>query len=82
MASILDFPNLPPAVQQAILNGPAEAPPEGVTPDFTNPPNGNSEALAVIIICTILATLALIGRLYSRAFLIKKLHIEDCSSSV
>lgn len=81
MAAINDFPNLPPAVQQAILNGPAETPPEGVTPDFTDPPNGNREALAIIIVCMTLATLAVIGRLYSRAVLVKKLHIEDCSSS-
>lgn len=78
MSSIYDFPNLPLAVQQAILNGPAETPPYGITPDFTNPANRNGVALAVIVICISLTGLALLCRVYSRAFLVKRLHIEDC----
>lgn len=78
MSSIYDFPNLPLAVQQAILNGPAETPPDGTIPDFTNPPNRNGVALAIIVVCISLTALALLCRVYSRAFLVKRLHIEDC----
>lgn len=81
MTSIDDFPNLPPAEQQAILNGPALTPPDGVIPNFTNPPNRNGEVLAVIIVCLSLTTVTLLGRLYSRVFLVKALHIEDGSSA-
>lgn len=82
MRSTSDFPRLPPSGQQAILNGPAATPPEGVSPDFADPTNGNREALAVIVLCFVLSTLELLGRVYSRVFLVKKLHIEDCASSV
>lgn len=79
MASlILNFPNLPAAVQQQILNGPSLMPPKGIVPDFTNPPNNNHEAIAVGAVCVALSTAAVLGRVYSRIFITKKAELQDC----
>ncbi|GAB1315321.1 hypothetical protein MFIFM68171_05531 [Madurella fahalii] len=78
MASIIqNFPNLPPAVQEQIFNGPARAPPPGVVPNFDNPPNRTSEAIAVIVLCLFLSTTAVLGRIYSKVFILKKVRLED-----
>ncbi|KAI1131672.1 hypothetical protein F5Y10DRAFT_275404 [Nemania abortiva] len=44
--------NLPEAAQQAILNGPALAPPPGIIPNLDHPPNQNALGLAVTTIST------------------------------
>ncbi|KAI1453479.1 hypothetical protein F4805DRAFT_443350 [Annulohypoxylon moriforme] len=78
MSSVLqNFPNLPIALQQKILNGPALAPPDGVTPNFIDPPNKNYEAIAVLVVCLFLSTAAAIGRAYSRTFVTKKVQLQD-----
>ena len=46
--------------------------------NLDNPRNWNTEVYAVAVICLILTTAATGARLYSRAFVTKKLHIEDC----
>lgn len=76
--TIKDFPNLPPAVQELIYNGPALAPPAGVTPNFKNPPNRNGEALAVVTLCLVCSTVVALGRAYSRIFISKKVELQDC----
>ncbi|KAL7624923.1 hypothetical protein AAE478_004137 [Parahypoxylon ruwenzoriense] len=68
---------LPPAQQSAILNGPALTPPEGVVPDFENPPNQNALSHFSVAFCLIASTFAVLIRAYSRIFCIKKLEIED-----
>lgn len=75
-----NFPNYPPEVQEAILNGPALTPPDGVVSDFDNPANHNAEALAVAAVCISLALVAACLRAYSRIFVAKKLQLEDCAS--
>ncbi|KAF7884388.1 uncharacterized protein EAF02_004724 [Botrytis sinoallii] len=78
MASVfLDFPNLPTAVQQQILNGPSLMPPEGIIPNFTNPSNSNHEAIIVGAVCLALSTAATLGRIYSRIFITKKVELQD-----
>ncbi|KAI0882849.1 uncharacterized protein GGS22DRAFT_41758 [Annulohypoxylon maeteangense] len=78
MSSIIfNFPNLPPALQQQILDGPALAPPDGVTPVFKNPPNRNGQAIAVLVVCLFLSTMAAIGRAYSRTFVMKRVQLQD-----
>lgn len=80
MASVIqNFPNLPPEVQEQILNGPARAPPPGVVPNFDNPPNRTPEAIAVIVVCLFFSTAAVLGRIYSRVFILKKVRLEDCT---
>ncbi|KAI1372416.1 hypothetical protein F4677DRAFT_449534 [Hypoxylon crocopeplum] len=75
MADALPF--LPHDQQQLLLDGPALAPPEGVTAQFDNPPNNNGLAHGVIAACVTVATLCLIIRGYARLVLFKKLKPED-----
>lgn len=75
-----NFPNYPPAVQQAILDGPAMVPPNGTIPDFDDPPNSNSLGIGIGVMCLFLGTTTFFLRVYSRIFIVKKLQIEDCAS--
>ncbi|KAI0451921.1 hypothetical protein F5B21DRAFT_485070 [Xylaria acuta] len=67
--------DLGPSEQQ--LNGPALAPPDGVLPNLTNPPNQNALGIAVTAVCLFLGTFAVLLRAYSRVLVSRKLHIED-----
>ncbi|RWA09087.1 hypothetical protein EKO27_g6021 [Xylaria grammica] len=71
--------SLPPAQQQAILNGPALAPPAGVVPNLDNPPNGNALCIGIIAFLLILATSAFTLAAYVKLFYVKKLYLEDFS---
>lgn len=75
---ILNFPNLPPAIQQQILDGPALAPPKGVIPNLKNPPNSNVEAIVVLVVCLFLSTVAGLFRAYTRIFIVRKVYLQDC----
>ncbi|RYO83188.1 hypothetical protein DL762_006233 [Monosporascus cannonballus] len=55
---------LPPAQQEAILNGPALAPPPGVMSNFDDPPNNNTLALVVISFLSV----AFFGSIYHIVF--------------
>ena len=63
---------------QALLDGPAAEPPPGTVPDLVNPPNelyaGRTTAIFTLVLCT----LALILRLHTKAFVIRKIHAADC----
>jgi hypothetical protein len=72
------FNALPPAKQLALLNGPAIPPPLGVKPNFEHPPNSKHIGWIFILLGLTLATISVCARLYSRAFLTKKVMIEDC----
>lgn len=74
------IPYLSPQEQEAILDGPALAPPEGVIPQFDNPPNNNALAHGVLSACVAISTVCLLIRAYARVFLFKQLKIEDCMS--
>lgn len=80
--SLADFPNYPPAVQQQILNGPAMMPPNGTIPNLIDPPNHTNEAIAIAVICLLLGVSFGIMRLYSRLIVSRKLHLEDCTSTL
>jgi hypothetical protein len=71
---------IPPAALEKILNGPAATPPPGLKPNFDHAKNERSQelVLALMIICIILVTSATFSRLYSRIFVQKQFHIEDC----
>ncbi|KAI1410736.1 hypothetical protein F5Y13DRAFT_192062 [Hypoxylon sp. FL1857] len=69
--------SLPPAKQQAILNGPALEPPDNVTPNFTNPPNRNGLGCAAVTICLVASSLGILIRVYGRFFCVRKVFIED-----
>ncbi|KAI0179003.1 hypothetical protein GGR52DRAFT_569909 [Hypoxylon sp. FL1284] len=71
------IPSLPNEQQQALLDGPALAPPKGVVSNFDNPDNNNGLAYGVIALCITVATLCLMIRAYSRLVLFKQLKVED-----
>lgn len=64
-----------------ILNGPADAPPNGTTSNFDRHPPHNTEGYAVAGVCVALTTLAVGLRAYARIGLVKEVHFEDCTFS-
>jgi hypothetical protein len=68
---------LPPAVQQAILNGPALKPPVGVIPNLTNPPNRNLLSMVILTSLAVLAASTFLLAAYVKFYYAKKLHFED-----
>ncbi|RYP53962.1 hypothetical protein DL769_010422 [Monosporascus sp. CRB-8-3] len=75
--SNLDFSAIPPSRLQDVLDGPALPPPEGVVPDFDNPPNKSTMALGALFTCLILATVFLAIRMYARFFVVRSTHLGD-----
>ncbi|KAK0716294.1 hypothetical protein B0H67DRAFT_582799 [Lasiosphaeris hirsuta] len=71
------LPYLPKAVQDALLAGPAMASPEGVTPDFDNPPNNNGLAHGVMAVCIAVSTLCILLRFYL-AILSRRVRVIEC----
>ncbi|KAI8950246.1 hypothetical protein F4801DRAFT_590474 [Xylaria longipes] len=69
--------SLPPAQQQAILNGPALAPPAGVVPNLGNPPNGNVLCLIITTFLLLVATSAFTLAGYVKLFYDKRIYLED-----
>lgn len=65
----------------AILNGPAMAPPPGETSDFTNPPNENPLAIGVLVTMIVISTLCVLVRLYARVYLLRKVQVEESEYS-
>ncbi|KAL4983731.1 hypothetical protein BDW68DRAFT_168277 [Aspergillus falconensis] len=59
------------------LDGPALAPPEGVTPQLDNPPNKNGLAVGVLSTCAVFATICCFFRIYCRLFLLRKFQTEE-----
>ncbi|KAH7304315.1 hypothetical protein B0I35DRAFT_516913 [Stachybotrys elegans] len=68
--------SLSPAEQEAALNGPAAEPPLGES-QLDYPPNETTMAIAVTVVCLVLATLSAIVRIYSKVFSTKQFRIED-----
>ena len=63
---------------QALLNGPAGAPPSGTVPDFVNPSSLLYGVIVTLILTLSVSTIALATRIYTKLRLIKSLDIEDC----
>lgn len=76
MAALFDA--LTPAQKLAFLEGPALAPPLGVLPQFSNPPNQNAMSYGIVVTGIVLAALAVVMRLYARLVCTKKMRLEDC----
>lgn len=77
MSAIANFPNLPPAEQQAILQAPALKPPPGVVPNFKNTAADNAGIVAYGVICLSLVFFLIIVRFYSRLFVVRRWMAED-----
>lgn len=63
---------------QAKLNGPAMAPPPGVTPNFIDPPNLRHIVVLVLTLCMSFSTVAILMRMYTKLFILRKTAFEDC----
>ncbi|KAI1746558.1 hypothetical protein F4782DRAFT_545011 [Xylaria castorea] len=73
---------LPPEVQNAILNGPALAPPRtDIIPNFEHPPNANLFAQAITTIALVLVTIVFVLRAYAKIFIVGKLQLQDCKNT-
>lgn len=59
------------------LDGPALAPPAGVTPNLVNPANDNDLVGGVAIFCLVVVTIMVLMRCYTR-YEMKRFLIEDC----
>ncbi|TGJ83406.1 hypothetical protein E0Z10_g5365 [Xylaria hypoxylon] len=69
--------SLPPAAREAVLDGPAHTPPEGIMPNFDNPQSQNRLVIGAATTGFVLITIIFLARIYSRAFCLKRVHIED-----
>lgn len=69
---------LPDWLQEIILNGPALAPPPGVTSNLEHPPNMNVLGIAVVTLCLAVSTIVFSLEAYAKLYCMKKVHIEDC----
>ncbi|KAI0470580.1 hypothetical protein GGR56DRAFT_134946 [Xylariaceae sp. FL0804] len=61
----------------ALLASPALAAPEGVTPNFVDPPNQNGLAYGVLSICLVLSTICFALRVYAKVFMLRKVQAEE-----
>lgn len=66
---------------EALLASPALAPPDGVLPQFEEPPNQNELAFSVTTALSCVLSLCVVLRLYGRGVLERQLGIEDCKST-
>jgi hypothetical protein len=62
----------------AILDGPALAPPPGVRPNFENPDNLSHPELAWLQL--IIATVVVVMRVYTKLGVVRNMLAEDCES--
>ncbi|KAF7538493.1 hypothetical protein G7054_g2885 [Neopestalotiopsis clavispora] len=65
------------AALEQLLVQPALSPPDGITPNFENPPNENTLAWFVTTLCMVIATLCLAIRAYDRVVLSRVPAIEE-----
>lgn len=61
----------------ALLAGPAMPAPEGVTPDFTNPPHDNGIAWFVITFTLVVSTICVLIRAFDKCYLSRQWRTEE-----
>ncbi|KAI1260527.1 hypothetical protein F5Y18DRAFT_404937 [Xylariaceae sp. FL1019] len=64
-------------IPEAILEGPALAPPPGVIPNLENPRNYNAITIAADSICITITIIFVAIRAYVKLCCLKKIHLED-----
>ena len=60
------------------LNCPGLPPPEGVIPNFVDPPTLEHVQIAATVVCLTLAVFTTVLRMYTKVFIIKAIGWEDC----
>ena len=73
---------LTPEQEEALLNGPALAPPPNVVPNLINPPGLWRTGVAVETICLTLATIAVLMRVFTKLTIVRQIGLEDCKFPV
>ena len=63
-----------------LLEGPALAPPPGVLPNFTDPPNLRRTGVVALLVTLVLSTLAVTMRTYTRGLIMRQVRAADCST--
>jgi hypothetical protein len=63
---------------QTIMDHPAMEPPEGVQPNFEDPPNHNELGFATVTPAFTVAAIVVLLRVYAKVRIIKRLDLEDC----
>lgn len=62
-------------------NIPALGPPTGVTPDFVNAPTTSPSLFAGFGVMLTIATLGFAARMFTKAYIMRKVQLEDCKLS-
>lgn len=64
-----------------LLNGPTMEPPPGRQSNFVNPADLKTEGLVLIVFCLIASMLVVSMRMWTKIRLVRKVVLEDCSST-
>lgn len=73
----VDFTQLSQEELDAVLEGPAMAPPDGEISNFVDPPNQNGLAIGVIAACTSVVVICLAIRLYAQLVLMRRVQVQE-----
>lgn len=65
----------------SLLAQPAMFPPDGVTPDFVNPPNQNETAWFVIMFTLAISTVCVLIRAFDKLYLARRVQTEEGEAS-
>lgn len=63
---------------ELILEMPAMVPPPGQVSNLMNPNSNRGTSIAILLPFIILSSLFVIARMYTKLFIIRKMHKEDC----
>lgn len=67
---------------QPSLDDPAMSAPPGMHHNFVNPSNIEIEYRTLMIFCLVISVLAVSMRMWTKARLLRKVVLEDCSSTL
>ena len=56
---------------------PAMEAPEGVTPNFVDPPNRNGMVNGVLTMFTVISTLCICLRMYAKVYVMRKMQLQE-----
>lgn len=70
---------LSPEQLEALLDGPALAPPPGVIPRIENPRSLIATGWGVSVACIVVATAAILLRVFTKTRIIRQVNLADCS---
>ncbi|KAL6715492.1 hypothetical protein ACLMJK_006453 [Lecanora helva] len=73
----LDVTSWTPEQLQELLDGPAQKPPVGVVPNFKNSSTLAEYLILTLVLSLIIATLSLLFRIYTKAFILRSINFED-----